>query len=246
MPVIDCKAGERKHLIAEEHLARPSGSRAGGVHDLGGPGPGHHLGRAAIPERGDPQPGQEEDLCQPLQLPHHRPPLGARHHQDVRPPALRGAGHPQRPRARGRHGRRGWRRVREGGKLLHGDLRSRRPGPARRHLVATCGYRASGPGLRPVDLHRLLVLRAGPVRPGTVPVRLRLLHLPGRVQPQPALRARAHRWTGSSTPWSTAPGPASTCPSCAPCSAPRQRPRTNRRRPVPSGGSRDRDTSATA
>ena len=49
VPVIDCKAGERKHLIAEDYLARPSGYRAGRVHDLGGPGPGHDLGRAAIP-----------------------------------------------------------------------------------------------------------------------------------------------------------------------------------------------------
>ena len=33
------------------------------------------------------------------------------------------------------------------------------------NLVAGCGYRAAGPGLRPVDLYRLLVLRAGPGRP---------------------------------------------------------------------------------
>ena len=62
------------------------------------------------------------------------------------------------------------------------------------------------------------------VRAGTVPVRLRLLRLPGRVQPQPALRVRGSRWTGSSTPWWTAPAPVSTSPSCAPCSAPNNAP----------------------
>jgi hypothetical protein len=36
----------------------------------------------------------------------------------------------------------------------------------RRCLVAACGYRAPGPGLRPVDLHRVPVLRPGPAEQG--------------------------------------------------------------------------------
>src|SRR5205085_367270 len=57
-----------------------------------------------------------------------------------------------------------------------------------RHLVAPRDRRASGPGLRPVDLFGVSVFRAGPRRPGTQRVLLRLLGVPTRVQPQPAVR----------------------------------------------------------
>src|SRR6266480_6180857 len=67
---------------------------------------------------------------------------------------------------------------------------SARPGSDRRHLVAACGYRAAGPGLRPVDLYRVLVLRPGPGRPAGQRVPVRLLGLPGRVQPEHDLRLR--------------------------------------------------------
>jgi mutator family transposase len=51
--------------------------------------------------------------------------------------------------------------LREGRQLLHRGGRSAGPGSGRRHLVAGCGCRAPEPGLRPVDLHRLPVLRPG-------------------------------------------------------------------------------------
>ena len=51
-------------------------------------------------------------------------------------------------------------------------------------------YRAPEPGLRPVDLHRLPVFRSGQRRGAAQRVRLRLLRLPGRVQPEPAVRRR--------------------------------------------------------
>ncbi|MGI8867326.1 MAG: hypothetical protein ACR2F6_00355, partial [Mycobacteriales bacterium] len=67
---------------------------------------------------------------------------------------------------------------------------TRSPGSGRRHLVPARDGRAPGPGHRPVDLHRMPVLRARPRRTTPVRVRLRLLDLPGRVQPQPDLRVR--------------------------------------------------------
>ena len=57
------------------------------------------------------------------------------------------------------------------------------PGPDRRHLVAGCGCRAPGPGHRPVDLHRLPDLRLGPGRSAADLLHLRLLGLPGRILP---------------------------------------------------------------
>ena len=56
-------------------------------------------------------------------------------------------------------------------------------GPDRRHLAAGCGCRAAGPGLRPVDLHRVPDLRPGPGRPAADLLQLRLLGLPGRILP---------------------------------------------------------------
>ena len=78
--------------------------------------------------------------------------------------------------------------------------------------------RAPEPGHRPVDLHRVPVLRAGHRRAGAQRVRLRLLGLPGRVQPQPAVRLRRGDGCGPSTPSSTGPGPGWTCRGCGPCS----------------------------
>jgi hypothetical protein len=49
---------------------------------------------------------------------------------------------------------------------------------------------------------------------------LRLLGLSGRVQPQPAVPGRAQMEPVFDRVVDTAPAPGSTCPSCAPCSAP--------------------------
>ena len=166
----------------------PGGPR--GVPDPGGARGGPGLGGHPLDRRGAVQPGQEAGLRQPLLLPHPGPGVGTHDDQDVRASTVRGAGHPQRPRVRRRRGPGGRHRLRQGGQLLHPHRRPRRPGPDRRHLVAARDDRAPGPGLRPVDLHRLPVLRAGPGRAATLRVRLRLLGLSGRVQPQPAVHHR--------------------------------------------------------
>jgi hypothetical protein len=83
------------------------------------------------------------------------------------------------PRVRRGRGPGGGDRVRQGGQLFYWHRGSAGPGPGRRYLVAGCGYRAPGPGLRPVDLPGVPVLRPGPRRPGPQRVPLQLLHLPG-------------------------------------------------------------------
>ena len=51
VPVIDCKAGERKHRIAEEYLADALG-RAGRLLDPGGPGAGDGVEGEAVRRAG--------------------------------------------------------------------------------------------------------------------------------------------------------------------------------------------------
>ena len=161
VPVIYCKAGERKHLIAEEYLETHS-SGAGVFLILVAKAPASGVEGAPVRARRSSPPGEEDGVRLPLQLPHHGPGLGAHGDQDVRAPAVRRAGDPQRPRVR--RGRRAGRgdRLHEGGQLFYWNRGSAGPGPGRRCLVAARGYRAPGPGLRPVDLHRLPVLRPGP------------------------------------------------------------------------------------
>ena len=238
------RAGERKHLIAEEYLAGHPG-RPRGVHGPGGPCPGDHLGRAALQGRG-------ESATWPRRrafVNHYSfhiidPELGPRDDQDVGPPALRGPGHPERPRARRLpRPRRPGISVREGRQLLHRRRRPRRPGPGRRHLVASRGYRASGPGLRPVDLHRVLVLRARPGRPGTIPVPSTTTPI-YQVEYSRNLLFRSGRPDGRrpSTPSSTAPAARLDVP--GPAHAVRHQATTPHQpqRPVTPSGSRDRDT----
>jgi len=57
------------------------------------------------------------------------------------------------------------------------------------------GCRAAGPGLPTLDLHRLPVLRAGSRRATPQRIRLRVGRLSARVQPQPDLRRRAYERT---------------------------------------------------
>ena len=98
IPVIDCKAGERKHQIAEDYLAEHPPWH-GRVPDPRGPGASD--GVEGQPVRGgDPQPGEAQAVRQPLLVSHHRPDVGARDDQDQWPPAVRRAGDPQRPRVR--------------------------------------------------------------------------------------------------------------------------------------------------
>src|SRR3954447_12649898 len=146
IPVIDCKRGERKHQIAEEYLATHPVER--GVFLI-------VVARAIAPVwGGDPleswgavQPGKETGLRQPLLLPHPEPAVGTHDDQNVRAPAVRGAGHPQRPRVRRRRGPGGRDPIRQGGQLLPPPRRPHRPGSDRRHLVAARDDRAPDPGL---------------------------------------------------------------------------------------------------
>ena len=188
VPVIFCKRGERKHRIAEEYLA---------THEVGpgcfwcwwpkAPATVWKVQRSAS---GVIVNIEEVRVRQPLLVPHHGSAVGACDDQDVRAPAVRRADHPQRPRVRGLSGAGCRDRFHQGRQLLHRGRRPRTPGPDRRCLVAARDYRAAEPGLQPVDLHRVPVLRPGHRRAAAQRIRLRLLRLSGRVQPQPALRRR--------------------------------------------------------
>ena len=196
----------------------PRGRRRG-VPDSGRAGGGAGVGGAPLGQRRDHQPGEEEGVRQPLLVSPHGSRLGAPDGQDVRAPTVRCAGHPQRPRVRRLPGAGGRDRVRQAGQLRHQQHRSHGPGPGRRHLVAVSGYRAPERGLRPVDLLGLSVFRPGPRRAAAQRFRLRLLGLPGRVQPEPGVSVRREGWSRSSTGWSTGPGHGSTWRLCGRCSA---------------------------
>ena len=162
---------------------RASGRPRGRVPDPGGP-----LASAGVEGRPvgggrDPPLGEDPAVRQPLLVSHHRPDVGACDDQDQRPPAVRCAGDAQRPRVRRGRGARSGHRLHEGGQLLHPDRRPRAPRSDRRHLVRTRDHRASEPGHRPLDLHRVPVLRAGQRRAAAERLSLRVLDLPGRVQP---------------------------------------------------------------
>ena len=191
VPVIYCKAGERKHLIAEEYLA---------THEVG---TGVFLVLAAKAPASVWEVSRSEssgvigNIAKKTTYVNHY----SFHIMDPQwgHVTIKMSGHPPFPAQVILNGHEyvaavgpgGGDRVHQGGQLLYWHRGSAGPGPGRRYLVAARGYRAPGPGLRPVDLHRLPVLRPGPRRAGPQRVPLRLLHLPGRIQPQPAVRAPA-------------------------------------------------------
>src|ERR1700694_4065353 len=125
VPVIFCKAGERKHRIAEQYLAE---------HEVGigvflvlaakAPAPVWKVARSSKTRR-DREHREETRIRQPLLIPHHRPRVGACDDQDIGASAVRRADHPQRPRVRGSAGNRGGDSIRQGRQLLHFG---RRPG----------------------------------------------------------------------------------------------------------------------
>ncbi len=167
VPVIYCAAGQRKHLIAEEYLAAHAVG-AGSVLDPGGEGAGQRWGGQPVGGRGAAEPGQEAGVRQSLQLPHHgHPGLGVPGHQDVRAPAVPRAGHPQRAL---RHAACPPRRPAGTGFTKEGNCftrlaDSRRLAQVADTLLAGCGYRAPGPGMRAVDYPLgVLVLRPGHCR----------------------------------------------------------------------------------
>ena len=88
------QAPDRRGLPARAH------GRGGRVPDPGGAGAGDGVEGQPHRRRGDPQPGEDAAVRQPLLVPHHGPDLGAPDDQDERAPAVRRAGDPQRPRVR--------------------------------------------------------------------------------------------------------------------------------------------------
>ena len=223
VPVIDTKAGERKHLIAEEYLATHSvgvgvflvlvarapatvwkvtKSRSGVIVNL----------------------EKKTRVRQPLLVPHPRPGLGSRHDQDVRSPSLRRPGHAQRPRVRRLRGTRGRGRLRQGRQLLHRADPARPPRPDRRHRVPARGSRAlcarcATAGSTAPACASASTSTSSAAAGSATPTRC--------IKPSTAATCCSPTGPGcnaSSTPSSTAPGHASTCRWCAPCSEPRPAP----------------------
>jgi hypothetical protein len=160
VPVIFCKAGERKHRIAEQYLAE---------HEVGigvflvlvakAPAPVWKMARSA-------KTGAIVNIERRREYVNHYsfhiidPEWG---HVTIKMsghPPVRRTDHPQRPRVRGASGRGGGDSIRQGRQLLHRGRRPGGPGPDRRCLVAACGCRAAEPGLPTLDLQRVPVLRA--------------------------------------------------------------------------------------
>jgi len=93
IPVVDCSVGERKHNLAEEHLAKTKVSE--GLFLV-------LVGRAQAPVMGrQPQPShrakEAHALRQPLLVSCSRSRLGAHHHQDQRASSVPRSGDAERP-----------------------------------------------------------------------------------------------------------------------------------------------------
>ena len=155
IPVIDCPVGQRKHDLAEEYLAKTTvtqglflvlvGRAQAPVWDVSA---SHHI------ERKKPMPYVNHYSFHILDA-------------DWGHLTIKISGHPpfpaqvmlNGPRIRRLPGAQGGLALYQGRQLLYDDLRRRRLGEDRRHLVRASGYRAIEPGLRALDL-RLPVLCA--------------------------------------------------------------------------------------
>jgi hypothetical protein len=80
--------------------------------------------------------------------------------------------------------------VYQGEQLLYPHHQRRAPGEARRHPGRRSSHRAADPGMRALDLFDVFVLRARLERARTHRISLRIVGLPGRIQPQPAVPFR--------------------------------------------------------
>src|SRR6516162_8949092 len=115
IPVIDCSAGQRKHDLAEEYLAKTTvtqglflvmvGRAQAPVWDVGAK---HHIERK-----------EADALCESLFVSHPRPRLGPSDHQDQRASSLPRPGDLERPRVRCLPGAQGGHRLHQGRKLLY-------------------------------------------------------------------------------------------------------------------------------
>ena len=178
--------GERKHRIAEDYLAEPRvGARA--VPDPRGEGAGPGLGCRPRAAGHHPQPAQEAGIRQPLLVPHHGSRVGPRDDQDVRPPAVRRQvilnGHEYVACAAQAAGSASPRRA-----TASPGSATRGPGSGRRHLVRARDYRAPEPGHATAGSTPPACASGWTSTSSADRLPLRLLGLPGRVQPQPDLR----------------------------------------------------------
>src|SRR5689334_7677525 len=113
IPVIDCPAGQRKHAVAEEYLARTKvtqglflvlvGRAQAPVWDVGAK---HHIERK-----------KADALRQPLFVSHPRPRLGPSHDQDQRASSVPRPSDLERPRVCCLPGAQSWHHLHQGGKL---------------------------------------------------------------------------------------------------------------------------------
>src|SRR6266403_2170795 len=186
IPLVHCQAGEHKHELAEEYLTKTQITE--GLFLI-------LVGRAQAP-------------VWHISAKHHiepkRPMPYVNHYSfHILDPewghlTIKISGHPPFPAQviLNRHEyvacAQGWHHLHQGGKLLYYDLRRRRSGQDRRHLVRAPGYRATEPGLRALDL-RLCMLRARLRRAEAQRVPLPVLQLSDRIQSKPGLPGgRAH------------------------------------------------------
>ena len=149
IPVIDCPAGQRKHDLAEEYLAKTTVTQ--GLFLV-------LVGRAQAPVW---------DVTAKHHIERKKPMPYVNHYSfhildpDWGHLTIKISGHPpfpaqvmlvERPRIRRLSGAQSGPAIYQGRELLYEDLRRRRLGEDRRHLVRTSGYRAIEPGLRALDL----------------------------------------------------------------------------------------------
>jgi hypothetical protein len=100
IPVIDCSAGQRKHDLAEEYLAKTTVTQ--GLFLVRSVGRRRRCGMSAPNTTSNarsrcPQPSLGHALCQPLLVSYPRSRVGPSHHQDQRSSSLSCPGDLERP-----------------------------------------------------------------------------------------------------------------------------------------------------
>jgi hypothetical protein len=118
VPVIDCRAEDRKHRIAEGYLREHAvGVGVFLILVSRAPATVWEVSRSGAGVIG--KPGEGQAVRQPLLVPRHGPGLRASDDQDEWAPAVRRADHPQRARVRRLPGSDGRHTLCEGGQLFH-------------------------------------------------------------------------------------------------------------------------------
>ena len=207
VPVIDCAGGERKHRIAEDFLAEHQ-VQPGVFLILVARAPATVWEVTHTPGGAISNLAKKHGVREPLLVPHHGIPNGgtSRSRCPGTRPSPRRSSSTATSSSPARPGRRD--RVLEGGQLFY---RGRRTPNGLARIADTLSQPGTAGRLGQVCdrwiytaclCFGLDTRRADPQR-----VPLRLLRLPGRVQPEPVVRRRREDGQGCSTPWSTAPVP---------------------------------------